>query len=386
MTLKSMNIRYVFPKVIGVACILTLSGCLLELDNTTVVADPSQGMFNPKRTICDPFETNSPKARDRGLIGNLLYLSVDQPRYNNVSDYINNAKIADATIYLNRLNIPARPFDRHFQLQTGELATTINPNELYEYFGLRMKGQLQLAEHEQPGKYQLAVLADEGALLKIPDGLGGEKIIVNNDGKHPTQFMCSSEPVYLDRSTKIPMTLEYYHGPGLHVSMIAMWRPWPDGVNNLNPVNDPMCGQHGNGRFFDSSVSPAVPKKAFYEMLERKWKVLENENFFFPEQADNPCAPVEQALAIKNFSVSEIYRDNAVLFWSTTVPANSLGEAKNVSSSAVIRSPQGEPLVQDHRVVISGLTPNTLYTFTAISKSPGGQTAVSDILVFRTGR
>ncbi|MEQ1721627.1 MAG: hypothetical protein ABL930_00535 [Pseudobdellovibrio sp.] len=76
-----------------------ISGCLLDGTETgtesgsTVVSDPNppENPTDPVRNICDPFQTNSPQARDRGLVGNLLYLTDDQPRYNNITDIINNA-------------------------------------------------------------------------------------------------------------------------------------------------------------------------------------------------------------------------------------------------------------------------------------------------------
>lgn len=67
-----------------------VTGCLTEPgtgteSGSTVVSEPDSTppqspSADPERTVCDPFKTNSPQARDRGLIGNLFYLSDDQPR------------------------------------------------------------------------------------------------------------------------------------------------------------------------------------------------------------------------------------------------------------------------------------------------------------------
>lgn len=383
--------------LIRLVCLISLvylSGCLV-LDDTgsgtesgsNVVADPSQQpSFDPTRTICDPFKTNSPQAQDRGLFGNLLYLTDDQPRYATVSDYINNAHIADALIYLDRLFTPTRPFDRGFYTQSGDLVTNINGTTLYEYFALRLQAQLQLAANENPGYYQLAVLADDGALLKIPDGNGGERIIVDNDGTHPTKMACATEPIYLDRDTKIPMIMEYYQGPRYHISLVAMWRPWPDGVNDTNPVNDYYCGRQGNSLYFDSTKDPVESKTAFYELLSRNWKVLENENYFFPQQEVNPCVPAEETLAISAYSITNIQRDRVTLVWTTNVASTSQGESKNVSTNVITPSNIDTNLVQSHSLTITGLLPNTLYAVRAISTTPGGQTAYSDERAFRTPR
>lgn len=371
------------------------SGCLVESDTgtesgSTVVTEPTPGItpppVDPNRTICDPFKTNSPQARDRGLVGNLLYLTPDQPRYSTVTDYISNAAIIEASIYLDRIYTPTRPFDRGFFTQSGSLVQTVDGNTLYEYFALRMESQIQLAANENPGLYQLALMADDGALLKIPDGNGGQKILVNDDGTHPTKFACATEPVYLDHNTKIPIVLEYYQGPRFHISLVAMWRPWPDGINDTNPVNDSYCGRSGNSLFFDSTKDPVVAKTPFYELLSRNWKVLENENYYFPDQAVNPCVPTEEPLSISSFSISGIARDRVTLTWVTNIAASSQGESKNVTTGIITQTATDSALVQSHSLTITGLSPNTLYSVKALSTSTGGQNAFSDERAFRTPR
>ena len=382
-------------RLVLVTAFLTVCGCLIESDTatesgSTVVTDPSPGgtppLSDPNRTICDPFKTNSPQARDRGLVGNLLYLTPDQPRYTKVSDYMNNAAVADVTLYLDRIFTPTRPFDRGFYTQSGNLVQTEDGNTLYEYFAVRVSSQIQLASNESPGLYQLALLADDGAVLKIPDGLGGEKIIVNDDGTHPTKFACATEPVYLDHDTKIPMTLEYYQGPRFHIALVAMWRPWPDGVVDTNPVNDAFCGRSGNSLFFDSTKDPVVAKTPFYELLSRNWKVLENENYNFPEQTENPCMPAEEPLAISGFSISGVTRTQVTLTWVTNVDSTSQGESKVVATGAITQTSLDPTLVRNHTVTITGLLPNTLYSVKALSTTPGGQSAFSDERAFRTPR
>ncbi len=371
---------------------VTLSSCLTDAtkgteSGTTVVTTPNpNAKFDPAQTVCDPFSTNSPQARDHGLIGNLLYLNDSQPRYNRVSDFMNFGVIAPQTIYLDRLFIPTRPFDRGFSTAAGELVTNANGNTLYEYFGLKMKAQIQLAANEAPGYYQFALLADDGAVMKIPDGAGGEKIIVNDDGTHPTQMACATEPVYLDRNSKIPVTVEYYQGPRYHISLVAMIRPWPDGVIDTNPVNDVMCGRAGNSLYFDSTKNPIEPQIAFYEMLSRNWKVLENENYFFPVQESNPCVPPEAPLAISSFSILGIARDRVTLTWVTNIPSTSQGQSKNVATSATVLTSTEASLVTTHVLTITGLLPNTLYAVKAFSSSAGGQNSVSDERAFRTPR
>lgn len=372
--------------------LILLPSCLVETTTigteeggSTAVIDPElDPSLNPTRMICDPFETASQQARDRGLFGNLLYLTEDQPRYSTVVDYITNGHIADVVLYLDRLFVQTRPFDRGFVTQTGT-QVQIEDQKLFEYFAINVNTELKLGTNEQPGYYQLALLADDGAVLTIIDENGQEKVIVNNDGTHPTKMGCATEPVYLDQNTRIKANLQYYQGPRYHISLVAMWRPWPE-AGSENPVNDYYCGKKGNSLYFDFTQNPVVPKTPFYELLSRNWKVLENENYNFPEQTFNPCAPIEDPLAVLGFTVPIIDRTQATVTWETNLLANSQVEVKNVATGLVVFSSTDATLVNTHSVVITGLQPNTLYAVTATSTSASGQIAISDERAFRTKR
>lgn len=390
--MKSLTKLFLLSFLVSTA--FAVSGCLTESgtgteSGSTVVTEPDatppqSPSADPERTVCDPFKTNSPQARDRGLVGNLFYLTDDQPRYNNLADFLNNAHVAEANIYLDRLFIPTRPFDRGFYTQAGSLVTNASGTTLYEYFGLHMESQLQLSPDEPAGYYQLATLADDGAVVKIPDGAGGWKTIVNNDGTHSTKMACATEAIYLDHNTKIPVVIDYYQGPRYHISLVNMWRPWPDGVSNT--VVDPLCGQQGNSLFFDSTKDPVEPKQPFYELLARDWKVLENANYYFPDQTDNPCVPAEQPLAILSFTLLNVQRDSITLSWTTNIASTSQGYWKNTATMVSGTTAVNPALVQAHTLTITGLSPNTLYSIKAISTTPGGQNAISDERAFRTLR
>lgn len=422
---------------------LNLTGCLDQPSSgtesgTNLFTQPSQSpSFDPLRTICDPFKTNSQQARDRGLIGNLVYLTNDQPRYTKVEDYLSFGVLAPATIYLDRLYTPPRPFDLGFQTQNGDTVKTINGDTLYQYFGIQMKSQLQLAANEPAGYYQLALIADTGGKLKTTDADGVEKVLIDSfnkkseheekeeskdshdDGKmsehddddeNEAKVICATEPVYLDQNTKLPLTVEYFQGNSRHISLMAMWRPWPvasnkhshsesehsagekhDEDSDKNDHDDDseeenFCGKSVKKLFKYSSTLPATPKTKFYEMLASKWKVLENENYYFPSQDLNPCVPVEQPLAITSFSISALTRNSITLTWTTNIPATSQGESINTLSGVTAQTSIDSALSTNHTLTITGLAPFTLYGVRAISGTPGGQSSISDIRAFRTPR
>lgn len=381
-----------------IVSVFFISGCLVTPDvgtesGSTVVSAPNSNLPFPEKTVCDPFDTTSPQARDQGLAGKLFYLSDDQPRYKDMTDFFTNAQVADVNIFLDRLFIPNLPFKGSFHTQAGSLVTTTDGSPLSKYFGMQMESQLQLAPGEPAGYYQLAVIADDGAVLKIADGSGGYKTLVNNNGNHATKMACANDAIYLDQNTRIPIIMQYYQGPRYHVSLVSMWRPWPDGVTNTDPVNDAYCGRSGNGLFFDSTKNPIKPKEPFYELLSRNWKVLENANYKISDQEVNPClapeppvVPAEEPLVISGFTISNVLRDSATLNWTTNIPSTSQGWYYNATTGVSETTVLDSTLVQTHSLTITGLAPNTLYSVKGLSTTLGGQSITSDELAFKTPR
>lgn len=434
-----------------------LSSCLVESTDigannsgSNAVIDPTNSPpINAKRAICDPFETNSPQARDRGLFGNIFYLSHkhndnndhqddDENHHKNMSskgkdgkddkdkndkddgdknasnkdkneshddddddddddnkghhhgkksksveDYIKHGVLADAVIYLDRVFIQTHRFKKAFKTMAGD-QLPLHDKKLYKGFAMSVESQLKLGANEQPGYYQLALIADAGALLKIIDADGSEKVIVDNDGRHSTKMACATERVYLDHNTRIPIKLQHYQEKGNLISLVAMWRPWP--TDDQGPVKDFYCGKGGNGLFFKFEKTPVVPKKPFYELLARNWKVLENDNYQFKEQAVNPCVTAEAPLAITSTSAVDVsyLSGSATLSWTTNIPATSQIEVENISTGALLQSSVNATLDNNHTVTITGLAPNTLYSIKGISTTLSGQTASTDKKAFNT--
>lgn len=377
---------------LSLSLLFSLSACLTSGSGneggTDVIANPEDvpppPLTSPERTVCDPFNVGS-TARDRGLVGNLLYLNDDLPRYTNVSDYMNNATPIQSTLYFDKLFVPTRAFDLGFYTQEGTLVVNQNDEAIYEYFALRLETQLMLGRNQPSGWYEMAVLADDGARLSQKNPDGSLTTIVDNDGTHSTRMGCSSKAVYLDQSSKIPVVIEYYQGPRYHIALSLLWRPLPDGADPNAPAIDAECGRSGNSRYFDSTQVPSAPTTVYYDMLTRGWKPLDNENFYFPEQASNPCA-VEDPLLITNFAITSTTRTAVTVSWVTSLPSTSQAEVKNVTSGAVITSTLDTTPTTSHSVTITGLSPNTLYSVKGLSTVTGGQATMSSESAFRTAR
>jgi hypothetical protein len=211
-----------------------------------------------------------------------------------VKDYLDHGIDPGVDLFFDQLNTPTRPFDRGFVLQSGELLTLPDGTTLYEYFALHMESTLKLGPAEAPGKYQLALLTDDGSILSASTQTGFVEL-VNNDRTTPTRFACASQTLELGSSSRIPIEVDYFQGPRYHIALMVLWRRVSDTVDeNITPsaLSDSACETSGNDRFFDSRQNPPKPSQVFNDMLQRGWKVLGPENFELPAHVrQNPCVP-----------------------------------------------------------------------------------------------
>lgn len=294
-----------------VAALLVFStlftGCLatniVPAGNTDSVVNTPADISPTNNAVCNPFgNANHPGAGyAHGVVGSLKYLTNEMPRYGDVGSYIENGVPVDASIYFGKIDIPTRPFDRGFITLEGETLLNDQGNTLYEYFSLRLESMLRLQDASAPKKYQFGLLADDGANL-LADFGNGYEVVINNDGTHPSKFMCSTTPVELDFARGLPIRIDYYQGPRYHIALVLVWREWSDDPT-FNP-NDPLCGKQGNGHFFKFSENPPTPQPAWVNLLARGWSVVPVENYELPAGiAENPCDAME-AIATEIVSVT----------------------------------------------------------------------------------
>ena len=240
-----------------------------------------------KQTICDPFAKENIIDPSYGLKGSLYYLDSTQPRYSLSTDYVASGHEVNADLFMSRLYVPTRAFTAGFESEDGSGALKDNNgNLLMEYFGLNLDSTLTLGAHDPVGKYQLALLADDGASMRIQNADGSWQTIVNDEGAHAARFACSTSSVTMDSASKIKMNLTYFQGPRMHIALTLMWRPWP---TNSADLNDPLCGKSGVGLFFDSTKTPSEPQQAYKDLLSRGWRPLNADNFLLNE-GSNKCS------------------------------------------------------------------------------------------------
>jgi len=362
---------------------LILSGCNYG-DTVAVGGDTKANPDAPsENVVCNPFNSENPALQGHGLTAQLRYLSDDQPRYSTVMDNINFGHLVEATIYLNDVNVPTRPFDRGFFTQTGSVVVNSSGNQLYEYFSLDMQSQLALSATDAVGDYQMAILADDGAMIEVQDSADGYSLLVGDDGTHPTQMGCATRPIHMTDQTTLPIKVHYFQGPRFHISAVVMWRPWP--ANPLD-VNDPLCGSSGNSLFFDSTQTPSTPQPAYNDLLARGWKPVAPTNYLLPFNtgANNPCA-VASAPQVSFFSVSQVTQTTAVLTWNTDIPTNSQGAFSLSGTGSYNFTTIDNTPTTIHSVTLTGLTNFGSYSVYGLSSAAGFQT-LTNTLNFRTLR
>lgn len=380
-----MQTRLINRIILAIIC-FSLAGCLTDQvkeDGTVADIQPGQPTPpDPNSYVCNPLDGGSGNLdAELGLHGQLFYIPPGSPTPATAAEYITNAVKVDVDLFFNQLYVPTRPFDRGFVTQGGITLAAADGTQLYEWFGIRFDSRLQLAAGQPAGDYQLAILSDDGSMLRVDRGAGPESWI-ENDGWHPTRMGCSTIPLNMAAGTAVPFQLDYFQGPRYHISLVMMWRPLP-----ANPADqvDPLCGTSGNSQFFDSTQDPPAPTARYNALLSRGWQVIGPQNYALPEtQEENPCnapAPVISATAVSGITSSQ-----ATMTWATDIPATSMVIYTEVATGTVSSTTEITTFATSHSVTITGLRANTQYRAKAFSKSTSGLSSESAELTFRTSR
>jgi hypothetical protein len=263
---------------------LLISSCEVDTQFSQVTAL----LEDDSNPVCDPFEGGQISS-GQGLWARLKYLPESAPRYEHVQDYMTHGVDPGVDIYFNQLFTATRPFDRGFIRQDGSPIQTEAGNLLYEYFGLHFESKVKLAAGDLPGRYQFAVISDDGSILRVKEN-GSFSTLINNDMVTPSRMACASSMISMDSNSRLPIEVDYFQGPRFHISLILLWRHIPDSEGPSPDLSDWLCGNSGNDLFFDSTQSPPAPSQHWINLLGRGWKVLTPANFeLHPEHRRDAC-------------------------------------------------------------------------------------------------
>jgi hypothetical protein len=261
-----------------------LAGCAAEFSITG-----AESQVDPDDIICEPFTTEVAGDPDYGIAGRIHYLLDNQPRYADVFDYLNHGHDVGKELFLNNIFVPTRSFSIGFTTSSGLTIKRSDGVKLEEYFSLHLQTSLTLdtrAPADTAGKYQLAVISDDGAVIQAKNG-GSYSTLINNNGDHPTMMGCALSPIQLDAGGEVPIKVDYYQGPRTQIALALLWRPWP---SSPPAVNDPLCGTYGNNAFWDWTANPPTPTQNYQDLESRGWRTLRWKNFKMPAGMRNKCA------------------------------------------------------------------------------------------------
>lgn len=255
-----------------------------------VVAPPSE------KDICEPLkEEKGEVALGYGLVGK-LYDGAPH-KINHFSDLLSKGTVIEGNIYMSKLDIPTRKFEQGFPREDGTLVMNAMGAPLIENFGIEFNGSLELLPGEEPGYYEIGIIADDGVVLEV----GAEQTkIINGDHHTPTKFFCGDKLVKMETGKPVPMRLRYFQGPRYHLALIMIWRKvasLSEGSGSCMkshlkmPVKESRCGIAGNKFFFDpdSESHPQMEYLDLFDPAKRAvpWSVVKHKNLRLPAGYSN---------------------------------------------------------------------------------------------------
>ena len=367
---------YTWARCLVIAVMISSIGCT-NYKNKQAADEPSNVLspFNVNRyplnkVVCDPMGGGAPVAYDQGLHAQLYYIKSGSPIQHDVEATINHGVKSTQDLFFSQLFVPTRLFSLGFPTETGSIVQTDDGQNLIEYFALRFKGGLRLADTDTEGTYEFALLSDDGAIWSTQVGDNGYTTLVNNDGDHPTQMGCGGT-LNMTRDSQFTMQIDYYQGPRYHIALIPLWRK-VDGVRQ----SEPSCGKNGNEMYFDYN-SNSKPQPNYLALLARGWKPLTADNFkILQDDGFNPCA-TGTIPKISNVTIFVDHEGDMRITWTTDIASTSQVLYTDLSTGIEQMSVSSNTMTTSHAVVLNGLLVGHTYSVQAVSISADLGKAVS---------
>jgi hypothetical protein len=155
--------------------------------------------------VCGPFR-DVPTTPGHGLVGDLYALSASQCNANmascsNTTHYIQESNKV-MRVEMADVNVPTRSFSEGFVTSAGQVKYPGTDTVVEEWFGLKLKTQIQLAPGQTGGKYQFAILADDGVTMRLADS---GSLLISDNQIHPSKISCSNYALDIQPGQKIPV-------------------------------------------------------------------------------------------------------------------------------------------------------------------------------------
>jgi hypothetical protein len=92
-------------------------------------------------------------------------------------------------------------------------------NELLENYIIKYQGQIVVNDKRDEGKYEFALLSDDGVILKLDN-----KRIIQTNKVHAVRFSKGRKKINMKINKPVNLDLYYYQGPKNHVANVLLWR------------------------------------------------------------------------------------------------------------------------------------------------------------------
>jgi hypothetical protein len=330
------------------------------------------------KTVCDPWGGNPPPQFDKGVEASLYYLTKNVTEDTPLYEYFQRGHHSEQTLFFSQINVPTRKFTEGFATEAGESVNDDNGDRLIEFFAMRFETKLKLNPDQELGEYEIALLSDDGAEVRIKDG-DNIQTLISHPNKTPTKMMCSTTKInFTEEGKAYPLEIDYFQGPRYHIALVLMMRKVTG-----NAGEDPLCGSSGNELFFDYNNN-SKPLSAYKKLLKRGWAPAVAQNFDLPEKYTyNPCTAGE-APKIINFTMTRLSDTQATFTWETDIAATSQVMVTDSETGETLVTTSDNILRTTHQVTVTGLSSGTSYEARGISISENLGKAISAPLEFTT--
>lgn len=251
------------------------------------------------KPFCNPLGSAPSPVRDFGLKGSLFTLKPGVAPFEHIEDAI--APNSNATprseknprpLFLGNLEIGPIQYNPSQVVEPESPLETQEGKLVADNFAIEVESQIGLkdaASADEEGMYELAVIVQDSVQVDLKHQ-GIFRRVLENDGRHSMQMVCSQHGIALKKRHDIPIRVRYLQGNRGATGLIMLWRKIRA---NEKAGQDPLCFKEGEGLFFKTGNGQAGSIKAAKGMNDlklRNWVVLESENFKLPENVSNLCA------------------------------------------------------------------------------------------------
>lgn len=203
------------------------------------------------------------------------------PELNSVNVILERGFVSPSYIVLPQVAVPVIDFSEGFKTGDGTILKDQTGKPLLEGFALDLRGSLRLGQRIPAGRYEIAILSDDGSILDLDiDQDGTLDSLIENDGYHSARFACSNRAMELSTSSNLPLRLRYYQGPRTQIALTVMMRALSA---SETAGMDPACGHTDaeSSSWFTDNTNEVQLTTA---LKERGWFIPDSSMYALPPE------------------------------------------------------------------------------------------------------